>query len=156
TLIGFEIGLFGTTVVNAVLVLILVSIVLSALLAQKVVDWLPRAAESRPLGSNVVVVAPSSGPSDAAVRPATLLSRPDCGPNSFVIARGIDEPSLDAPGLRALEQRICRNGFDGELHVEVDELSRAVTHAVLNADPSLVVVDDSSFDASPGQVPVVV
>jgi hypothetical protein len=157
TLIGFEIGLFGTTVVNAVLVLILVSIVLSALLAQKVVDWLPvRAAGRRPLGSNVVVVTGSGGPSDAAVRAATLLARPDGGRTSIVIARALDEPSLDAPGLRALEKRIYRHGFDGELHVEVDELSRAVTHAVLNADPSLAVVDDSSFDASPGRVALVV
>jgi len=157
TLIGFEIGLFGTTVVNAVLVLILVSIVLSALLAQKVVDWLPvRAAGRRPLGSNVVVVTSAGGPSDAAVRAATLLARPDGGRNSIVIARAIDEPSLDAPGLRALEKRIHRHGFDGELRVEVDELSRAVTQEVLNADPSLVVVDDASFDASPGNVPLVV
>src|SRR5262245_8461785 len=157
TLIGFEIGLFGTTVVNAVLVLILVSIVLSALLAQKVVDWLPaRAAERRPLGSNVVVVTPSGGPSDAAVRVATMLARPDGGRNGIVIARGAAEPTLDAPSLRALEKRIHRHGFDVDLRVEVEELSRAVTQAVLTADPSLVVVDDASFDASPGPVPLVV
>jgi len=38
TLVGFEIGLFGTSLVNAVLVLILTSIVLSAILADRVVD----------------------------------------------------------------------------------------------------------------------
>jgi Kef-type K+ transport system membrane component KefB len=156
TLIGFEIGLFGTTVVNAVLVLILVSIVLSALLAEKVVDWLPARAAQRPLGSNVVVVTPSGGPSDAAVRAAAQLARPDGGRNGLVIARTAHEPSLDAAGLRALEKRIHRHGFDGEVSVEVDDLSRAVTHAVLNADPSVVVVDDPAFDGSPGSVPLVV
>jgi Kef-type K+ transport system membrane component KefB len=157
TLIGFEIGVFGTTVVNAVLVLILVSIVVSALLAQRVVDLLPaRTAQRRPLGSNVVVVTPSGGPSDAALRAATLLARPDGGRSGIVIARAADEPSLDAPGLRALEKRVHRHGFDGELRVEVDELPRAVAQAVLNEDPSLVVVDDSAFDALPGRVPLVV
>src|SRR5262249_41765657 len=68
TLIGFEIGLFGATVVNAVLVLILLSIVISAVLAQKVVSWVPaRIVEKPPLGSNVLVVTSSAGPSDAAV-----------------------------------------------------------------------------------------
>jgi len=157
TLIGFEIGLFGTTVVNAVLVLILVSIVLSALLAQKVVDWLPaRAAERRPLGSNVVLVTPWGGPSDAAVGAATMLARPDGGRNAIVVAGAIDEPSLEASELRTLEQRLHRHGFDAELRVEVGDLSLAVTQAVLTTDPSLVVVDDASFDASPGHVPVVV
>jgi Kef-type K+ transport system membrane component KefB len=157
TLIGFEIGLFGTTVVNAVLVLILVSIVLSALLAEKVVDWLPAdTGERRPLGSNVVVVTRSGGPSDVAVRTATLLARPDGGRNGIVIARAADEPSLDALALRALERRVHRHGFDGELRIEVDELSRTVTQTVLNEDPSLVVVDDASFDASPGRVALVV
>src|SRR5262249_7330626 len=41
SLIGFEIGVFGTSVVNAVLVLILVSIVVAAILAQKAVELLP-------------------------------------------------------------------------------------------------------------------
>src|SRR5262249_54513545 len=72
TLIGFEIGLFGTTVVNAVLVLILVSIVLSALLAQKATTWIPsQVAQRPPLGGKVLVVTTSTGPSDAAVRVAT-------------------------------------------------------------------------------------
>src|SRR5204863_276021 len=84
TLIGFEIGLFGTSLVNAVLVLILVSIVLSALLAQRVVGWVPvRAVQKRALGAHVLVVTPSTGPSDAAVRDAPPAApgpaRPRCG-----------------------------------------------------------------------------
>src|SRR4051794_17209825 len=68
TLIGFEIGLFGTSVVNAVLVLILVSIVLSAVLAERVIAWAPvRAQEKLRLGQHVLVVTHSAEPSDAAV-----------------------------------------------------------------------------------------
>jgi len=157
TLIGFEIGLFGTTIVNAVLVLILVSIVLSAMLAQRIPGWLPPHVDDRPpLGRNVVVVTSSVGPSDAAVRAATLLARPDGGRSGIVVARAIDEPPLHAAALRALERRVHRHGFDGELRLDADDLPRAVTRAVLTAEPSLVVVDDPEFDASPGIVPVLV
>jgi Na+:H+ antiporter len=77
TLIGFEIGLFGTSVVNAVLVLILVSIVPSAVFADRVVRWMPeRAAEAPLLGERALLVTTSHGHSDVAVRTATLLIRP--------------------------------------------------------------------------------
>jgi Kef-type K+ transport system membrane component KefB len=87
TLIGFEIGLFGTTVVNAVLVLILVSIVGSALLAEKVTAWIPAQLGAKRLGARVLVVAPASGPSDAAVRAASLVARPDGGHSDVMSAR---------------------------------------------------------------------
>ena len=85
TLIGFEIGLFGTSVVNAVLVLILVSIVVAALIAQRVVDRVPARVARRPLGGRVLVVTDSAGPSDEAVRAATLIARPDGGRSDVLI-----------------------------------------------------------------------
>jgi Kef-type K+ transport system membrane component KefB len=157
TLIGFEIGVFGVSVVNAVLVLILVSILLAAVLAQKVVDWVPaRVAGKRPLGRNVLVVTGSVEPSDAAVRAAALLARPDGGHGGVLIARPGAESFPDAAALRGLEKRIFRHGFDGHVRAEVRELPDAVSQAVLTLDPSLVVVDDPAFDAAPGLVPVLV
>src|SRR4051794_8215854 len=86
TLIGFEIGLFSTTVVNAVLVLILVSIFASAVLTEKVITWMPaRAHGARRLGAKVLVITPAGGPSDAAMRAATLLARPDGGHADLLI-----------------------------------------------------------------------
>jgi hypothetical protein len=157
TLIGFEIGLFGTSVVNAVLVLILVSIVLSALLAERVVDWIPAQVVHRPpLGGKVLVVTTSTGPTDAAVRVATLLSRPDGGHSDVVITRMPTEPTPDRTALRAVEKRIFRHGFDGHVRTEVDRLHDAVAKAILSTHPSLVVVDEPTFDASPSHVPVLV
>jgi hypothetical protein len=154
TLIGFEIGLFGTSVVNAVLVLILVSIVVAALLAEQVVASVPvRPADRPPLGENVLVVTASTGPSDAAIRAATLLVRPDGGHSDLLIARADDEPR---PELRAVERRLYRHGFDGHVHMALDSLPVAVTKAMLSAERSLVVVDDPTFDAAPGSVPLVV
>jgi Kef-type K+ transport system membrane component KefB len=154
TLIGFEIGLFGTTVVNAVLVLILVSIVLSALLTERVVKWLPAVVgRAHRLGSRVLVVAPVAGPSDAAVRAATLLARPDGGHTDLVIARGV---GAGPPDVRAIESRIARHGFEGHVHVEADDLTTVVAKAVRAADHSLVIVDDPAFAAAVEPVPLLV
>jgi Kef-type K+ transport system membrane component KefB len=157
TLIGFEIGLFGTSVVNAVLVLILVSISVAALLAQRVVGWVPaRVGQRTALGNKVLVVTSAAGPSDAAVRVATLLARPDGGHSDVVIARAERESAPEAAALRALEKRIHRHGFDGHVRIEVNTLAGAVTHAVSTAEPSIVIVDDPAFESSPGRIPLLV
>jgi Kef-type K+ transport system membrane component KefB len=154
SLIGYEIGVFGTSVVNAVLVLILVSICASAMLTQRVVKWVPADIGRRPpLGSKVLVVTGAEGPSDAAVRAATLLARADGGHSDVLITRLHGEAP---PDLRALEKRIFRHGFDGSVRTGVTTLGDAVAHAILADAPSLVVVDDATFDAAPGQVPLLV
>src|SRR3954468_8641465 len=156
TVIGYEIGLFGTSLVNAVLVLILVSIVVGALLAEKVIGWVPKHAERKPLGRRLVVVTGAGGPSDEVVRVAMLLVRPDGGHSDLVITGTKAEPPPDAAGLRAVEQRIFRNGFEGGVRTVIDELQDAVTKAALSSTPSAVLVDDPTFDSLPGRLPLLV
>jgi Kef-type K+ transport system membrane component KefB len=157
TLIGFEIGLFGASLVNAVLVLILVSIVVGALLAQRVITWVPaHPHENPPLAENVLVVTPSACPSDLAVRMATLLARPDGGHSDVLITRRQSDPRPDRAALRVIEKQIFSQGFDGHVRTAVDELPDAVAKAVLAAETSLVVVDDPTFQMLPGAIPVVV
>src|SRR4051812_44417201 len=157
TLIGFEIGLFGASLVNAVLVLILVSIVVGALLAQRVIAWVPaQPHENPPLAENVLVVTPSACPSDLAVRTAALLVRPDGGHSDVLITRRDGEPRPDRAALRVIEKQIFRQGFDGHVRTAVDELPVAVAKALLAAETSLIVVDDPLFEMSPGSIPVVV
>jgi Na+:H+ antiporter len=154
SLIGFEIGVFGTSLVNAVLVLILVSILVAALITQRVITWVPADIGRRPpLGSKVLVVTGAAGPSDAAVRAATLLARADGGHSDVLITRAQGEAP---PDLRALEKRIFRHGFDGHLRTGVSTVGDAVTQAMLADSPSLVLVDDAGFDASPASLPVLV
>ena len=157
TLIGFEIGVFGTSVVNAVLVLIIVSILLAAVLAQRVVKWLPaRSVGKRPLGQKVLVVTGLEEPSDAAVRAAALLSRPDGGHGGVLIARSKADTFPDPAALRELERRLFEHGFDGHVRAEVKDLPDAVLEAELTQNPSFVVVDDARFDGAPGPVPMLV
>jgi Kef-type K+ transport system membrane component KefB len=157
TLIGYELGVFGATVVNAVLVLILVSIVASALLTQKVIGWMPASAITTPhLGARVVVVTRATGPSDAAVRAATLLARPDGGHGELLITRTAADSAPEPPQLRALEQRLARFGFDGRIRSEVEEFDEAIDRAVAGGGHSLVIVDDPHFVAAPARVPLLV
>ena len=157
TLIGFEIGLFGTALVNAVLVLILVSIIVAAVLAQRVVGWVPaQTVHTPPLGERVLVVTSSAEPSDAAMRAASLLARPDGGHGDVVIVRAESEPRLDPMILRRIEHRVFGHGFDGRVRAAVDDLNTGVAKAMFTADPSVVIVDDPTFEAVPGLVPVLV
>jgi Kef-type K+ transport system membrane component KefB len=157
SLIGFEIGVFGTTVVNAVLVLILVSIVVAAMLAQRVVASFPdRTAAKVPLGAKVLVVTSANGPSDAAVRLATLISRPDGGHSDVLITHTEDEPAPDTAELRAIERRIFRHGFDGHVRTGVSTLADAVTRSTQAAESSLLIVDDPFYNGAPASVPMVV
>jgi Na+:H+ antiporter len=156
TLIGFEIGLFGTTVVNAVLVLILVSIVAAALLTEKVIEWLPARRSAPRLGARVLVLTPATGPSDAAMRAATLLSRPDGGHSDLVITRDPGEAAPDQARLRAIETRICRHGFEGHVRADADPLPDAVAKAVRTGEHSLLIVDDPTFEGAAGVIPLLV
>jgi Kef-type K+ transport system membrane component KefB len=156
TLIGFELGLFDTSVVNAVLVLILVSISVAAVLAQRVVTWVPHRADMLPLGHHILVATAAEEPSDEAMRTATLLARPDGGNSDVLIARGAAAPPPDARRRRAIEQRLVRHGFDGTVHADPHELGDAIARWLLTTDPSLVIVDDPDFDAPPGPVPILV
>ena len=154
TLIGFELGLFDTSVVNAVLVLILVSISVAAMLAQRVVPWVPHAVHVPPLGHHVLVVTAAEEPSDEAMRIATLVARPDGGSSDVLIARGAAGPPPDRQRRRAIEQRLVRHGFDGTVHADPRELREAVAHSLLTAEPSLVIVDDPDFETTSGRVPI--
>jgi hypothetical protein len=139
--------------VNAALVLILVSIFAAAVLAQKVITWMPVPARGAGrLGARVLVVAPSAGPSDAAMRAATLLARPDGGSTDLVMTRTAGEPPPDAARLRSVRKRITRHGFEGELRAEVAELSETVARAEITGEHSLVIVDEPTFDKTAARI----
>jgi Na+:H+ antiporter len=158
TVVGFEIGVFGTSVVNAVLVLILFSIVVAAVIAQRVV--VPRfpggAARTPPLGGHVLVITSLPGPSDAAIRAASLLARPDGGHGEVLLTRAESEPPPDPATLRRLEKQVFRHGFDCHVRTGVATLSGAVAQAMLAPGTSAVVVDEPAFDCLPGRVPILV
>ena len=106
------------------------------------------------LGCQALVLSPSAEPSDAALRIATLLARPDGGHTELLVTRPETEPAPDRTVLRRLEARISRHGFDGHVRIDVNTLGDALTKALLTGEPSLVIVDNPTFDAAPGGVPL--
>jgi hypothetical protein len=54
------------------------------------------------------------------------------------------------------ERQISRHGLDAHVRTDAGELRDALNRAILTAEPSLVIVDDPAYDASPRGVPVLV
>jgi hypothetical protein len=143
TLVGFEIGLFGVSVVNAVLVLILVSILTSTLLASRFVEKVP-VPEPRDglLGEHVLIATRGDGPSVAALHLAERLAAPDGGKVDVVLVHTEDEQPAPASRVAALERSIFKGTLDGEVRTMVDRtIADAIAHACMIGDPSTVIID---------------
>jgi Kef-type K+ transport system membrane component KefB len=156
TLVGFDIGLFGTSVVNAVLVLIFVSILVSTLLADRFAARIPvPAPPAGALGERVLVAVGLSGPSPAALRLAEALVSSDSGVVDVVIVRTEEEGSLASGQLRSLERSILRGSIDGQVRAVVDRsVADAVAHAALPHRPSVVIIDGTSVDVDADRDPL--
>jgi Kef-type K+ transport system membrane component KefB len=142
TTVGFEIGLFDSVVVNAVLVLILVSIVTSTLLvpvAARRVE-VPELSESA-LGERVLLAVHDEKPSPAATQLAVRLARPDGGVVQTLLIRHTSMEKVDRRAVAALSSLAVKEGFDGDVHVSVDRsTAHAVVHGSADLGASIVVV----------------
>lgn len=148
TLVGYDIGLFGTTVVNAVLVLILVTITVSTLVAKRYAAKLPPPVrDAGALGRRVMLATRRGGPSAGVVGLVERLARPDGGVVDVVVVHVEGEDVLPPAEVRALERRLFRGALDGSVRPEVSSvLPRAVAMAALSSEPSLVVVEVGADD----------
>ncbi len=121
TIVGFDIGLFDQSVVNAVLVLILASIVVGTLLVDRAVRRVPAPEASDRLGRRVLVT----------------LEDPEQAPLLFELARRI--AVADNGVVRGL--LACAPANAGERQALLDELSAAAFAADIDAEPHLLVHD---------------
>jgi Kef-type K+ transport system membrane component KefB len=151
TTVGFEIGLFSSSVVNAVLILILVSIVLSTLVAGRVIPTVPEVSEpERPLGARVMVAVDHPEPSIGAFALAGALAGPDGGAVDTLLVSAQGRTPPDDGELRALDHIAARAGVDGSAALRVDRsFAHAVVDAAVSSHASAVVVvePDLSPDA---------
>ena len=144
TIVGFDIGLFGTKVVNAVLVLIAVSLVLSAVITP---IFTKRLAVSPPdagrLGLRVLLVMPSHRPLRRGVAEiAARLAKSDDGiVVPVVIALEQDRP--DESSWRRSESMLVLLGVDRPVEVFVDTATaEGIRHAAGSFRCTSVVIDD--------------
>ena len=140
TFVGLQIGLFTITVVNAVMLLIVVSLVVSSLAAARFGNKVPRPPlDTSRLGRSVVVhvTGPDCAPMTAL---AARLAQGDAGVvhPTVVVPTGTAAPDEDE--LAAIEARIARLGIDAEVEVRYDtSTTLGVAHAASGHHASLVV-----------------
>lgn len=154
TFVGFRIGLIGTGVVNAVLIVILVSVTVSSIAAEYFIRRLPPvlAEHDRP-GRSVLLLDTGSGPIAPAVALAQRLAYPDGGVVRPIVAAF---PDSDMAGMKRrlheLEAVTSIQNVDCEPVIRHDQsLVGAVLHAAASEDASIVVmaIDPATVRSTP-------
>ena len=145
TVIGFNIGLFDQSVVNAVLVLILVSILLATLIVQRVKGEVPRPHTDTPrLGQRVLVALENSSQAQTGFAVAARLAARDGGLVRGVLRCPPLEKAQRAGGLSDIARVAFALGVDANPTLL---LHRSYTEGILNAaaelEPSIILVGES-------------
>jgi Kef-type K+ transport system membrane component KefB len=151
TIVGFNIGLFDQSVVNAVLVLILVSIVLATLTVERAKAYVsvPAVGHSG-IGRHVLVVLESPGQAQIGFAIAASIAGPDGG-----IVRGLLTCPPDArktveSDLLQLRSVGYRVGVDTEPALLVHQsFADGIGNAVVEHEPSFVLVGQSRAPGIP-------
>jgi Kef-type K+ transport system membrane component KefB len=151
TVVGFNIGLFGQSVVNAVLVLILASIIVGTVIVeQSKKKVLAPSAARDPIGKRVLVALEDARQAPLGFEIAARVAAPDSG-----IVRGLlrSSPS-DAPNRERELAQLRKAGF--ALGVDTDpallvhgSLEEGVINTVAVHHPSLVLITQQSASAAP-------
>jgi hypothetical protein len=144
TIVGFDIGLFGVQVVNAVLVLIAASLLLSATITPIFARRLPRPdAGAGRLGRRVMLIIPEDASLRRAVArlAATLAASDDGIVVPVVVSHGTRQG--DEHAWKQLEATLVLLGIDREIADWVDrDVVDGVRHAAHTHRCTAVVIDD--------------
>ena len=150
TVVGFNIGLFDQSVVNAVLVLILVSILAATLLVEHVKTGVPAPqVPAEHLGKRVLVALEEPHQAEIAFAIGASVAAPDGG-----VVRGfLNCPPNDKQAREAALSQLGRVGFAAGLDTNPSLLvhnsfAEGIVNAVAAQDPSFVLVgQESALDA---------
>jgi Kef-type K+ transport system membrane component KefB len=150
TVVGFNIGLFGESVVNGALVLILISIIVGTLIAERTKDHVPvPAVASRHLGARILVTVedPAQAPLGFAI--GARVAAPDSGVVRGVLTTSPSDARARAALLRQLSAAGFAAGVDTEPRLMVHSaLAEGILHAALAEQASLVLIGQRSAEAA--------
>lgn len=142
TVVGFDIGLFDQSVVNAVLVLILVSIVAATLIAERAKRLVPTPQNRRQaLGKRILVALEDAGQAPLGFAIAARVAAPDSG-----VVRGLLSSSpAETHGRRSGLAQLYAAGYAVGLDVDPSllvhsSMADGLVNAVAAQDPSWVLV----------------
>lgn len=142
TFVGLQIGLFTTATVNAIMIVIVVSLILASLSASHFGRRIPKpAADATRLGRVVIVHCPNVDEARSVLSAAATIAEADSGlvRPTFVVADG--EPPLDDDLRAHVDREITRLALDAELEVRHDRsVSDGLLHDADTYHASLLVV----------------
>ncbi len=149
TIIGFDIGLFDQAVVNAVLVLILASIVVGTILVDRSVGRIPKPEHSDRLGRRLLVTLEDPAQAPLAFALAARIAGPDNGVVHGLLA---SQPA-EAPSRQTLLGQLRAAAFAADLDAEPtllvhESLPEGVVNAAAAEGASLVLVGQRPAAAS--------
>ncbi len=151
TVVGFNIGLFDQSVVNAVLVLILASIVAGTVLVERSVRKVPKPEGiSARLGARVLVTVVDPVQARLAFAVAAAVAAADTGVVRGLLARP-RVGGADGAGLAELDAAAFAAGVDAESRLLVHDrsLAESIVNAATEAGASFVLVGQPADGASP-------
>jgi Kef-type K+ transport system membrane component KefB len=131
TFVGLEIGLFTTATVNAVMLLIVVSLVLAAVSAERFGARMPKPpTDTTRIGRSILLQLQEPADVPALVALAGRLATKDAGLVRPVLVVADGEPAPDEERVAVIEHGIETTGVDADLEVRHD---RTVIDGVLHA-----------------------
>jgi Kef-type K+ transport system membrane component KefB len=133
TVIGFQLGLFSSAVVNAVLVVIFVSVLASTIVGARASERVELPAGPSPLGTRVVVGLADAERATGALTVARRIARADGGVVHPVLVVPESAPFAPRAALARLGEIVGAIGIDGQPMTIVD---RSVLHGALRVGRS--------------------
>ncbi len=145
TIVAFNLGLFGEQVVNAVLVVVLVTVIVTSWSAGRAAPRMDHdAAASVSLGRSIIVPIANPDAAPSLVQLAVRIARADAGsvvPLHVVTSPGADRISNGRRLMAEVETMVRRLGAEVDGIVRVDSsVASAVVHAVAESEGTLVLV----------------
>lgn len=139
-MVGLNIGLFGESVVNASLVVILVSVILSTFVAEGTTRRIgPATSEYRPLGSHVLVALEDPEQALPALYTASWISGPEGGAATIVTVADPRNPDHGSEIQESLGLTAVAAGLDAHvITVHDSSFARGVLNAAASVNASLV------------------
>ncbi len=145
TFVGLQLGLFDTATVNAIMLVIVLSLVASSTTATFFGSRIPRPpVETERIGRSVLVQIDLDGGNDVLTGLAARLARVDGGVVRplYVVAPGGPQPS--STQVEAIDHDIAGLGIDASLDVRHDRsVEQGLVNAAASYTSSLIVMRDS-------------
>lgn len=149
SMVGYQIGLFGTTFVNAMLIVILISVIVSTVAASKAIPRVERPiSSSRPLGAQVLIATEREEVPESALLVAARIVERDAGAATVIRVSAHGDAEGQEEDIAGLEAAAHRAGLDASgLRVFENSFARGVLNTAASVGAGMVLAADPEMSA---------